>query len=112
VSVSRLSVSRLTNAQLSDTRLSNALLINIADLVGTFVFAAEGALAAIRGNLDVFGVMVLSFVTAVGGGIIRDVLLGRHRPRHLATGATPRSRLPPVPRRFCYTGGQPTFPMG
>ena len=61
----------------------NARLIDIADLVGTFVFAAEGAMAAIRGNLDFFGVMVLSFVTAVGGGIVRDVLLGATPPSAL-----------------------------
>jgi uncharacterized membrane protein YeiH len=46
------------------------------DLLGSFVFAVEGALAGIAGELDFLGLMVLSFVTALGGGIIRDVLIG------------------------------------
>jgi uncharacterized membrane protein YeiH len=75
--------SRLQEGRLSSARLPNGHLIDIADLVGTFVFAAEGARTAIRGNLDFFGVMVLSFVTAVGGGIIRDVLLGATPPSAL-----------------------------
>ena len=51
------------------------------DLTGTFVFAVEGATAAIRGNLDFFGLMVLAFATALGGGIIRDVLIGAVPPQ-------------------------------
>jgi uncharacterized membrane protein YeiH len=46
------------------------------DLVATFVFGLEGASAAVNGDLDVFGVLVLGFVTAVGGGIMRDLLIG------------------------------------
>jgi len=64
-------------------RLPTARLIEIADLAGTFLFAAEGAMAAIRGDLDFFGVMVLSFATAVGGGMMRDVLLGATPPAAL-----------------------------
>ncbi len=63
--------------------LANAGLIYSADLLGTLVFATEGAMTAIHGNLDFFGVVVLSFVTAVGGGIIRDVLLGATPPAAL-----------------------------
>jgi uncharacterized membrane protein YeiH len=50
------------------------------DLLGTFVFALEGALAAVEGDLDLLGLMVLSFATALGGGIIRDVLIGAIPP--------------------------------
>ncbi|MEE3715234.1 trimeric intracellular cation channel family protein [Tumidithrix elongata RA019] len=50
------------------------------DLVGTFVFALEGATVAIGVQLDFFGVMVVSFVTASGGGIIRDLLIGSVPP--------------------------------
>ena len=50
-------------------------LIYILDLLGTFVFAATGAIRAIEKKLDLFGILVLSFITAVGGGIIRDVIL-------------------------------------
>ncbi len=46
------------------------------DLAATFVFGLEGASAAVNADLDVFGVLVLGFVTAVGGGIIRDLLIG------------------------------------
>lgn len=46
------------------------------DLLGTAVFAITGVLVACRKNMDLFGVTVLALVTAVGGGTIRDMLLG------------------------------------
>lgn len=46
---------------------------------GTIAFAASGALAGIRKKLDVFGLAVIAFVTSVGGGTIRDILIG-HLP--------------------------------
>jgi uncharacterized membrane protein YeiH len=46
------------------------------DLIGTFVFGVEGATAAIHSQLDLFGIMVLAFAVALGGGIIRDLLIG------------------------------------
>jgi len=55
-------------------------LLSAVDLLGTFVFALEGALAAIEGKLDFLGVFVLSFTTASGGGIIRDLLIGSIPP--------------------------------
>lgn len=48
------------------------------DLFGTAVFAASGALAAGRKHMDLFGVLVVAAVTAVGGGTVRDLLLNRH----------------------------------
>lgn len=50
----------------------------IFDLIGIAVFAASGALAAGRRQMDLLGVVVLATVTAIGGGTIRDVLLDRH----------------------------------
>ena len=50
--------------------------LHIIDILGTFAFAVSGAFAAMEKKLDPFGVLILSFVTAVGGGTIRDVLLG------------------------------------
>ncbi len=47
----------------------------ILELVGTVAFAASGAIIAIRKKMDIFGVAVLALTTAVGGGIIRDVIL-------------------------------------
>jgi uncharacterized membrane protein YeiH len=52
------------------------LTIHILDLVGTVVFAITGALVAGRKQMDIFGVVVLGCVTALGGGTLRDVLLG------------------------------------
>jgi uncharacterized membrane protein YeiH len=61
-------------------RLGRGDLVLAADLAGIFVFAAEGALAAMRGNLDLLGLMVLSFATALCGGIVRDLLIGAVPP--------------------------------
>lgn len=64
------------------------------DLVGTFAFALNGALTAVRAaNVDVVGVVTLGVITAVGGGVVRDVLLGALPPatfvdwRYLAVAA-------------------------
>ena len=61
-------------------KYDSARLLLIVDLLGTFVFALEGAIAAVQGDLDLLGVMVLAFATALGGGIIRDLLIGAVPP--------------------------------
>jgi uncharacterized membrane protein YeiH len=55
-------------------------LLSVLDLAGTFVFAISGATAGVRRRLDLFGVLVLSFVAANSGGITRDVLIGAVPP--------------------------------
>jgi uncharacterized membrane protein YeiH len=50
------------------------------DLVGIFVFAISGALLAVRKNFDVFGIAVLAEATALGGGLIRDLIIGAVPP--------------------------------
>ena len=50
----------------------------VIDLLGVAVFAISGVLAAGRKSLDVFGVVVIALVTAIGGGTLRDLLLARH----------------------------------
>ncbi len=50
------------------------------DLIGIFAFAVSGALMAIRRDLDVVGIAVLASVTGLGGGIVRDVVLGATPP--------------------------------
>jgi len=55
-------------------------LLLVLDLVGTFVFAISGATAGVTRRLDVFGVLVLSFVAGNFGGIFRDVLIGSVPP--------------------------------
>ncbi|GAA0247140.1 trimeric intracellular cation channel family protein [Cryptosporangium japonicum] len=52
------------------------LFILVLNLLGTFVFGLSGGLAAVRANLDLFGVLVLAAVVALAGGIARDVLIG------------------------------------
>src|SRR6476660_5204936 len=50
--------------------------LNVIDILGTFAFAVSGAFSAMERKLDPFGTLIISFVTAIGGGTIRDVLLG------------------------------------
>ena len=59
-------------------------IIRTADLLATFVFALEGALTAVYAGLDPIGVLVLAFFTALGGGLMRDVLLGALPPAAVA----------------------------
>lgn len=55
-------------------------LLLVLDLVGTFVFAISGATAGVKRRLDLFGILVLSFVAGNLGGITRDVLIGSTPP--------------------------------
>lgn len=50
--------------------------LTIIDLAGTFSFALSGAFAAMEKRLDPFGVIILAFAPAIGGGSVRDVLIG------------------------------------
>ena len=56
----------------------------VLDLGGTFVFAISGAVAAVNRRLDLFGILVLSFVAGNFGGITRDVLIGATPPAALS----------------------------
>ena len=56
------------------------------DLLATFVFALSGAVAAVNRRLDVFGILVLSFVAGNFGGITRDLLIGAVPPAALTDG--------------------------
>ncbi|MES2690258.1 MAG: trimeric intracellular cation channel family protein [Bacteroidota bacterium] len=49
---------------------------NTVELLGIMSFAFSGALAAMQKRLDVFGILVLTFVTAIGGGTVRDMMIG------------------------------------
>lgn len=51
-------------------------LFNVLDLLGTIAFAISGALAAMNRRLDLFGIFIIAFVTAIGGGTVRDILIG------------------------------------
>ena len=52
----------------------------ILEIVGTVAFAVSGAFAAIKAKLDIFGVLFIGCITAVGGGITRDLLIGETPP--------------------------------
>jgi uncharacterized membrane protein YeiH len=54
--------------------------LRVLDMAGTFVFAVSGGAAGVKHRLDLFGVLVLSFVAANFGGITRDVLIGAVPP--------------------------------
>jgi uncharacterized membrane protein YeiH len=47
------------------------------DILGTFVFALSGVIAAVEKKFDLFGTIILAFVTAIGGSTLRDVLIGQ-----------------------------------
>ena len=57
------------------------LIYFIVEIIGTVAFATSGAMVAINKRVDIFGVLVLSSITALGGGAIRDILIGATPPR-------------------------------
>ncbi|MGN1101090.1 MAG: trimeric intracellular cation channel family protein [Huintestinicola sp.] len=56
------------------------LILFVFEMVGTVAFAISGAMIAIKKRVDIFGVIVLSSMTALGGGIVRDILIGHLPP--------------------------------
>lgn len=52
-------------------------MFHLIEVIGTMAFAMSGALTAMHKNLDPFGIFIIAFVTAVGGGTLRDILIGR-----------------------------------
>jgi uncharacterized membrane protein YeiH len=52
-------------------------MFHLLDIIGTMAFAMSGALTAMHKKLDPFGVFIIAFVTAVGGGTLRDIMIGR-----------------------------------
>lgn len=52
-------------------------IFSLLDFIGTAAFALSGALTAINKRLDPFGVFIIAFVTAVGGGTLRDMMIGK-----------------------------------
>ena len=55
-------------------------LIEILSLIGTSAFAISGALSGIKKKLDIFGIIVLAIITSSGGGLLRDIIIGRNMP--------------------------------
>ncbi|MBS1799026.1 MAG: TRIC cation channel family protein [Acidobacteria bacterium] len=79
-------------------------LLLVVDLIGTFVFAVEGALAGINAGLDIFGLLVLSFVTALGGGTIRDLLIGAIPPNSIRDWRYATTAISGGLAVFCFHG--------
>ena len=61
----------------------DSLTWGIFDIMGTIAFAISGAMVAIQRKMDIFGTIVLAALTAVGGGMVRDVLAGITPPMAL-----------------------------
>jgi uncharacterized membrane protein YeiH len=72
----------VTTLELHALDVERTLVLTL-DLCGTFAFAVSGAMAGVRRQLDVFGVLVLSFAASSFGGIGRDVLIGATPPAAL-----------------------------
>ncbi|WP_189334231.1 trimeric intracellular cation channel family protein [Actinoplanes ianthinogenes] len=60
--------------------MSSHLALVVLELVGIFVFAISGALTAIKKDFDAIGILILAEVTATGGGVIRDLIIGDTPP--------------------------------
>ena len=58
----------------------NDIIIFIMEIIGTIAFASSGALTAFKQDMDIFWVNVLAVITSVGGGIIRDLIIGNTPP--------------------------------
>ena len=56
------------------------LFILVIELAGTMAFAASGAMTGMKKDMDIFGICILALTTAVGGGVIRDLILGNTPP--------------------------------
>ena len=57
-----------------------SVIILALELIGTMAFAVSGAMTGLKKNMDIFGVCILGLTTAVGGGVIRDLILGNTPP--------------------------------
>ena len=60
--------------------MSESTIIFSTDFIGVIAFASSGALIAVRCSLDLFGVVLVGCITSVGGGMLRDVFLGKFPP--------------------------------
>jgi uncharacterized membrane protein YeiH len=87
-------------------------LIYILDLAGTFAFAVSGAFRAVKYEMDILGISVLAMATGIGGGMMRDIMLGSNPPAALtdqsymliclAGAATVFFAAPKIARRWDY----------
>jgi uncharacterized membrane protein YeiH len=64
-------------------------LLKLIDILGTITFAISGVFAAMQKRLDIFGILIISFITSIGGGTLRDILLGDLPVKWMADIETP-----------------------
>lgn len=81
-----------------------SLLVSVLDLVGTLVFAMSGAARGVERNMDLFGVLVLAYVTAVFGGITRDIMIGAIPPESVASWHNLALAMTGGLFVFCFSG--------
>ncbi len=74
----------MTPTALTLSVLNGHVLFTVLDLAGTFAFALSGAVAARERGLDWFGILVIAFTVACGGGVLRDLCIGAIPPAGLA----------------------------
>jgi uncharacterized membrane protein YeiH len=84
---------RHPNKQTFTMAVQDSQLLRVIDLAGTFVLAIQGASIGAEKGLDFLGVLVISLVTAMGGGIARDLLVGEHPPEALRGWPVPAVAL-------------------
>ena len=65
---------------MSDSNLPVSIIIQILDLFGTMAFAVTGSFKAIEHKSDVVGIIILSTITGVAGGVMRDITFGKLPP--------------------------------
>lgn len=63
-------------------------ILTVMDYIGVIAFAASGAFVAIQKRMDIFGIYILAFVTAVGGGVLRDVIMDTGVPKFFTSYTT------------------------
>ncbi len=81
------------------------------DLVGTIAFAISGGMAAVRKNMDIFGVNILAVITATGGGMFRDIVIGKVPPLMFQNPAYVAIAVITANILFCFLYSRRTLPM-
>lgn len=86
--------------------------IFVLEIIGTVAFASSGAMIAIEKKMDIFGVNILGATTAVGGGMMRDIILGITPPTAFAKPRIPNFILQPLIENAIIHGLEPKLEKG
>lgn len=70
----------IRDSRMGEKEVNEISVFFIVEIIGTIAFACSGAMVAIKKNLDLLGIVVLGVITAVGGGMTRDLLIGNTPP--------------------------------